>query len=245
MRYKIELAYNGSNYAGWQIQPNALTVQALIDRALSTIANTLIETVGCGRTDAGVHAKYFVAHFDGPENLPNDLDHRLNRMLPNDIQIFAIHGVHDDFHARFDAIKRTYEYHVAPNKDPFSPRTFWWNALTYDIQKMNDCAELLVGVHNFSCFCKGEAPNNNPQCQVQQAYWTKTDQGYKFTISSNRFLRNMVRAIVGTLLDVGSNKLSKNEFIEIFTHGNRSDAGSSVPAEGLFLTEVHYPNKNP
>ena len=241
MRYKIELAYNGSNYAGWQIQPNAPTVQDALDRALSTIANTPIETMGCGRTDAGVHAKYFVAHFDGPENLPADLGHRLNKMLPADIKIFAVAPCADDFHARFDATLREYEYHIQDGKDPFAPKTFWWYAHSLNIEAMNHCAALLVGQHDFSAFCKGEAPNNNPLCTVFKAEWTTMGNGYCFTIQANRFLRNMVRAIVGTLVDVGLDKISVGEFQQIFAKGNRSDAGNSVPAEGLFLTKVEYP----
>lgn len=241
MRYKIELAYNGSNYAGWQIQPNASTVQEVLDRALSTIANTPIETMGCGRTDAGVHAKFFVAHFDGPDSLPTDLAYRLNKMLPADVKIISTTTCADDFHARFDATLREYEYHIQDHKDPFSPKTFWWYAHDLNLEAMNRCSATLLGVHDFSAFCKGEAPNNNPKCTVFKAEWKKTSNGYMFTIQANRFLRNMVRAIVGTLVDVGLGKISTAEFHQIFAQGNRSEAGNSVPAEGLFLTKVEYP----
>ena len=244
MRYKIELAYNGSNYAGWQIQPNAPTVQEAIDRALSTIANTSIETMGCGRTDAGVHAKFFVAHFDGPDGLPSDLSHRLNKIVPGDIHIISVQPCNGDFHARFDATLREYEYHIQASKDPFAPKTFWWQAHTLNVEAMNRCAKLLIGKHDFSSFCKGEAPNNNPQCTVFTAEWIQKTEGYCFTIQANRFLRNMVRAIVGTLVDVGLGKISEDAFRQIFAQGNRSDAGHSVPAEGLFLTKVEYPLPN-
>lgn len=241
MRYKIELAYNGSNYAGWQIQPNAPTVQAAIDKALSTLCNQPIETMGCGRTDSGVHASYFVAHFDGPENLPDDLAHRLNKMIPIDIHVMTAQPCEPNFHARFDAILREYQYHIQTKKDPFAPHTFWWNAQCLDVDAMNHCATKLIGERSFWAFCKGEAPNNNPNCMVFQAHWLATDLGYVFTIQANRFLRNMVRAIVGTLIEVGLGKISIEEFQRILDTGNRSDAGASVPAEGLFLTHVVYP----
>jgi tRNA pseudouridine38-40 synthase len=242
MRYKIELAYNGTRYAGWQIQPNAPTIQEAIDKALSTICNQPIETMGCGRTDAGVHAKFFVAHFDGPETLPTDLAHRLNKMLPSDIHIMSTSICKPDFHARFDATLREYEYHIQPKKDPFAPNTFWWTAQVFDLTSMNQCAAMLVGERSFIAFCKGDAPNNNPNCTVFKAYWQSTDRGYVFTIQANRFLRNMVRAIVGTLLEVGMGKMSVSDFQHILVKGNRSDAGASVPAEGLYLTQVTYPD---
>lgn len=241
MRYKIELAYHGSNYAGWQIQPNAPTVQATIDKALSTICNQPIETMGCGRTDSGVHAKFFVAHFDGPNALPNDIAHRLNKMIPSDIHVLGVAACHPEFHARFDATLREYEYHIQAKKDPFAPNTFWWYAQNLDVQAMNQCAAMLLGEKSFLAFCKGEAPNNNPVCTVYLAQWQSSDHGYIFTIQANRFLRNMVRAIVGTLIDVGLGKLSVPEFKQILDTGNRSDAGASVPAEGLYLTRVTYP----
>lgn len=241
MRYKIELAYNGTRYAGWQIQPNAPTVQEAIDKALSTLCNQPIETMGCGRTDTGVHAKYFVAHFDGPETLPTDLAHRLNRMVSEDIRILSANPCDPTFHARFDATLREYEYHIRAQKDPFAPKTFWWNAQELHVDAMNHCANMLVGEHNFSAFLKGEAPNNNPLCTVFLARWSKTTESLVFTIQANRFLRNMVRAIVGTLIEVGQGKMSSNEFKSILDHGSRSDAGASAPAEGLFLTKVVYP----
>lgn len=241
MRYKIELAYNGSDYAGWQIQPNAPTVQESVDCALSTIANTNIETMGCGRTDAGVHAKFFVAHFDGPDELPADLCYRLNKMLPDDIRIISVQPCSIEFHARFDATLREYEYHIQASKDPFAPKTYWWHANSLDVEAMNRCAAMLIGKHDFSSFCKGDAPNNNPQCTVFKAEWIQKNDGYFFTIQANRFLRNMVRAIVGTLVDVGLGKISEDDFRLIFAQGNRGEAGHSAPAEGLFLTKVEYP----
>lgn len=246
MRYKIELAYNGSNYAGWQIQPNALTVQEAVDRALSTIANVSIETMGCGRTDAGVHAKYFVAHFNGPGDLPDDLAYRLNKMLASDILIISTAPCNEEFHARFDAVLREYEYHIEATKNPFAPNTCWWYAHPLSLDAMNRCAELLIGRHDFSSFCKGDAPNNNPQCTVFASHWALKPNGYYFTIQANRFLRNMVRAIVGTLVDVGLGKISEAEFAQIFEKKNRNESGHSAPAEGLFLTKVEYPKpQNP
>lgn len=241
MRYKIELAYDGTHFGGWQIQPNTPTIQAAIDQALCQVCNTPIETMGCGRTDAGVHANYFVAHFDGPEQIPEGLTHRLNKMLPASIVIFSIEPIHATFHARFDATIREYEYHICSNKNPFSADFTWTMPHALDLVKMNRCANQMIGKKLFGAFCKGEIPNNNPQCNVYIAEWKKTDLGYCFTIQANRFLRNMVRAIVGTLVDVGNGKITESQFQSIFESNNRNNVAHAAPASGLFLTKVEYP----
>ena len=241
MRYKIELAYDGTLFGGWQVQNNAITVQGEIDKALSQVCNQPIETMGCGRTDAGVHASYFVAHFDGPDTIPGDLDIRLNKMLPNSIGIKQITATSEDFHARFSAIRREYHYHIHRSKNPFNANTSWWLSTELNVAAMNQCASTLIGKHAFQAFCKGEIPNNNPVCEVFIAEWTTTEAGYTFKIQANRFLRNMVRALVGTMVEVGQGKISPANFEAIFAGGSRSEAGASAPAQGLHLTDVKYP----
>jgi tRNA pseudouridine38-40 synthase len=241
MRYKIELAYEGTHFGGWQVQNNTITVQGEIDKALSQVCNQKIETMGCGRTDAGVHASYFVAHFDGPENIPQDLAIRLNKMLPNSIGIKKIVAVNEDFHSRFSATQREYHYHIHRSKNPFTTNTSWWLATELNVAAMNQCAAAIVGKHPFPAFCKGEIPNGNPMCEVFIAEWTITEAGYTFQIQANRFLRNMVRALVGTMVEVGQGKISPADFEAIFVGGSRSEAGASAPAQGLHLTDVKYP----
>ena len=245
MRYQIELAYEGTHFGGWQVQNNTITVQGEIDKALSQVCNQTIETMGCGRTDAGVHASYFVAHFDGPENIPIDLDIRLNKMLPNSIGIKKITAVNEDFHARFSATRREYHYHIHRSKNPFTTNISWWLGTELNVAAMNQCAVAIIGKHPFQAFCKGEIPNGNPMCEVFIAEWTITEAGYTFQIQANRFLRNMVRALVGTMVEVGQGKISPANFEAIFMGGSRSEAGASAPAQGLHLTDVKYPKGNP
>ncbi len=242
MRYQIELAYEGTCFGGWQVQDNTITVQGEINKALSEVCNQTIETMGCGRTDAGVHANYFVAHFDGPANIPLDLDVRLNKMLPNSIGIKKITAVNEDFHARFSALRREYHYHIHRTKNPFTANTSWWFAMELNVAAMNQCAAAIVGKHPFQAFCKGEIPNENPMCEVFIAEWTITEVGYTFQIQANRFLRNMVRALVGTMVEVGQGKISPADFNAILEGGSRSEAGASAPAQGLHLTDVKYPD---
>lgn len=245
MRYKIELAYDGTPFGGWQVQNNTVTVQGEINKALSQICNQTIESMGCGRTDAGVHASYFVAHFDGPENVPQDLAIRLNKMLPYSIVIQRITAVSDDFHARFSAVRREYHYYINRNKNPFNAHFSLWLNAELDIEAMNECAEAIVGNHGFGAFCKGEIPNDNPNCDVHFARWAATETGYTFTIQANRFLRNMVRALVGTMIEVGQGKITSADFEQIFRQGSRSEAGASAPAQGLHLTDVKYEGITP
>ncbi len=241
-RYRLDLQYNGTNYCGWQVQPNGITVQQVLQEKLSQLLNQVVEVVGCGRTDSGVHASFFVAHFDMQGKIPVDLPYRLNKMLPGDIAVFNSIPVDSEFHARFDAIKRTYQYHIHFKKNVFKESTSWWNPLLLDLdlELTNLAATAMIGIHPFSAFCKGEIPNNNPLCEVFSSYWQKTEDGMIFEISANRFLRNMVRATVGTLIDVGMKKMSVEEFQHLLLGGERSDAGNSVPACGLFLTGIEY-----
>lgn len=240
MRYSLTMAYKGTAYHGWQRQENAHSVQAELEKALSVLCRQTMEVVGCGRTDTGVHARHYVAHFDFDGELPGQVVYRLNGLLPKDIAVSGIEEVSDDFHARFSALARTYGYYIHFKKDPFLDGLSWQRNDNMDFELMNSAAEMLSGKRDFSCFCKGEAPNGNFICDVHSAAWERTADTAVFRISADRFLRNMVRAIVGTLLDVGLHKMSLAEFQELLNSGTRSDAGNSVPAEGLFLERIEY-----
>lgn len=246
MRYFIKLAYNGTQYHGWQSQPNASSVQETLSKAISVILNSKINVIGAGRTDTGVHAKQMYAHFDfeTPFDCASLVD-KLNSYLPQNIVIHAIFLVSDTAHARFDATKRTYEYHIHSFKDVFLQESSWYFRQELDIDLMNKAAELLVKHTDFQCFSKVNTDVNTFDCNIFEAYWTRetTDQNQMkmiFTISANRFLRNMVRAIVGTLLNVGTHKISCEDFEEIIKSKNREKAGFSVPAHGLYLTKIEY-----
>ena len=246
-RYLIHLAYNGSAYGGWQIQPNATTVQQMIDTGLAAIGRVKSSVTGCGRTDAGVSARSFFAHFDHDEALTTDylkqLTFRLNRFLPQDIVVFEVKPVVPGAHARFSAMWREYEYLIIRQKDPFTFQNAFFVHEELDIEKMNICSALLLGRHDFQCFSKVNTQVNNYLCDVKVAEWTGNDHFLKFTIRADRFLRNMVRAIVGTLLDVGRGKISPEEFQQIIASHDRGKAGYSVPAKGLTLTGVGYPEE--
>lgn len=245
-RYFIHLAYNGSAYGGWQIQPNTDTVQQWIENGLSAILGSSIGVTGCGRTDSGVHASNFYAHFDcnkaySAETL-NQFTFKINRFLPQDIVVFEIAPVIEGAHARFSALWREYEYLIIKEKDPFRYQQSYFVHPKLNIDKMNDCAALLLGKHDFQCFSKVNTQVNNYFCDLQIAQWTEDGHLLKFTIRADRFLRNMVRAVVGTLLDVGRGKLSEEQFQQIIESRNRSEAGYSVPAKGLTLTKINYPD---
>jgi tRNA pseudouridine38-40 synthase len=244
-RYFIHLAYNGVAYGGWQIQPNATTVQQLINDGISAIAADGSNVIGCGRTDAGVSAGSFYAHFDHDKAFSPDilkkLTFRLNRFLPQDIVIFEIRPVLPGAHARFSAKWREYEYQIIRQKDPFNFHHAYFAHGDLDIEKMNLCAALLSGRQDFQSFSKVNTQVNNYFCEIQKAIWVEEDHLLKFTIRADRFLRNMVRAIVGTLLDVGRGKISVEEFQRIIASHERAKAGYSVPAKGLTLTGVGYP----
>jgi len=243
-RYFLELAYNGTAYHGWQIQQNALSVQELINKALSTICKQEIETLGCGRTDTGVHARQLFAHAD----IPADIDVQnprfllsINAMLPYEIVIKRFIKVAPEAHARFDATLRSYEYHMHFAKDPFLHNLSWLLRDKPDIGLMNKAAELMMEYRDFSCFSKSNTQTFTNNCVISRAEWLVTDNGIVFHISADRFLRNMVRAIVGTLVRIGKKEMNVEDIHAIIESKDRSNAGESVPACGLFLTEVKYP----
>ena len=243
MRYFIELQYLGTNYHGWQVQPNAISVQQVIENALSTLLRENIKIVGAGRTDAGVHAKQMFAHFDAISNIDKTaiLD-RLNAFLPKDISILSVFQVEKDAHARFDAISRSYEYHIYLGKNPFSIEASWqiYNP-KLDIDAMNKAASILLDYTNFKSFSKTHTDVHTYNCTITEAKWIRKDNNLIFYITANRFLRNMVRAIVGTLYNVGIGKISVDAIHTILQSEDRSKAGFSVPAKGLFLTKITYP----
>jgi tRNA pseudouridine38-40 synthase len=241
LRYFIELSYKGTNYHGWQIQPDASSVQEEITKALATILQEKILLVGAGRTDAGVHASQMFAHVDTVKKLSNNYVHKLNAILPNDIVIKSIKEVSDDTHARFDAVSRTYEYRILLGRDPFLLETTWQlHQKNLQIEKMNEAANLLFKYEDFESFSKVKTDVNTFNCTIMKAVWILEDKHLIFHIKANRFLRNMVRAIVGTLLEVGLGKKTVEDFRKIIESKKRSEAGLSVPAKGLFLTEVCY-----
>lgn len=243
MRYFIQLSYNGTNYCGWQIQPNGPSIQEELNTALSTLLRAEISVVGAGRTDTGVHAKQMFAHFNVDQPIDTtDLAFRLNRFLPAAIGIQNIFAVADDAHTRFSATSRSYQYFVTPQKDPFLTEWAWQLERTLNIEAMNHCAKLLLGEQDFSAFSKAHTQTKTNMCHVTKAYWEEQESLLIFHISANRFLRNMVRAIVGTLVEVGLNKMDAEAFSKVIAQKSRSKAGSSAPAKGLYLTHVEYPN---
>lgn len=241
MRYALEIAYHGKAYHGWQKQENAHSVQETLEHKLGILLQHEVNTIGCGRTDTGVHAKQFFLHFDTENKLPDNFIFRLNTMLPHDISVFSCTQKNDGFHARFDATCREYNYYIHFQKDPFLEDRSWFRYGSLDFDLMNKAAELLIGKKDFRCFCKGEAPGDNYECDIQFAQWKYQENQAVFTIKANRFLRNMVRAIVGTLIEVGMHKTEIASFATILQTGTRSDAGQSVPAHGLFLERITYP----
>ena len=241
MRYFFEISYNGSHYHGWQNQANAIGVQQIVEDALSKLMRDKIEIVGSGRTDAGVHCAQQFFHADFKNELETeDLIHRLNSFLPKDIAIHSIIRVKDSAHARYDARQRSYEYHITTKKDPLSIGYAYYFFKPLDMELMNRAAKLLIGEHDFTSFSKVKTDVNHFVCDIKKAKWLKKDDLLIFEISANRFLRGMVRAVVGTLLDVGTEKISVHDFQEIIKGKDRKKAGMNVPAEGLFLTEVKY-----
>jgi len=241
LRYFIEIAYNGKNYHGWQFQPDAITVQEVLEKTMTTILRKDINVIGAGRTDAGVHAKQLFAHFDF-EEIENTsvLQFKLNSLLPKDISVQNIFQVKADAHARFDALEREYEYKVTLKKNPFSEDFTHLIHHIPNIDLMNKAANDLLNYKNFQCFSRSNTDVKTYNCTIEKAFWKKENSQLIFTISADRFLRNMVRAIVGTLLDVGFKKTSLEEFHEIIKSKNRSKAGTSAPAKGLYLTKVVY-----
>ncbi|MDT0557013.1 tRNA pseudouridine(38-40) synthase TruA [Ichthyenterobacterium sp. W332] len=242
MRYFIELSYKGTNYHGWQNQPNAISLQEVIENALSTLLNSKIPIVGAGRTDAGVHARQMFAHFDFETEFDyKQLVFKLNSYLPKDIAIIDIFPVDNDTHARFSATARSYIYKISNVKNPFSNELSYQMQLPLNIEAMNMACKKLLGYKDFQCFSKSNTDVKTYNCDIKYALWTQKDSELEFKIEADRFLRNMVRAIVGTLLNIGLGKLEVNDLDRILESKNRSEAGYSVPAHGLYLTKVNYP----
>jgi len=241
LRYFIELSYNGKNYHGWQIQPDVISVQEKMNDAISTIFQEKIQVVGAGRTDTGVHASQMFAHFDIEKVLKGDVIFKLNSILPNDISVSKVFLVAAEKHARFDATSRSYEYKICLGRNPFLLDFSWQiHSQKPDVFVMNEAAKLLLEYTDFQTFSKVKTDVYTFNCDVTEAFWVVDGNELTFHISANRFLRNMVRAIVGTLVDVGLGKLSKEEFRSIIESKNRGNAGLSVPAKGLFLTKIKY-----
>jgi tRNA pseudouridine38-40 synthase len=242
MRYFIEFAYNGKNYCGWQFQPHSPSVQETLNKALSLLLRTEIDITGAGRTDTGVHATQMYAHFDYEEIADADtLIKKLNSFLPKDIVVYRFIPLHDGAHARFDAVRRTYEYHIHTFKDAFVHEGSWYNFHHLDVEKMNEAAKVLFDYTDFKCFSKTHTDVKTFNCRIMKAKWEEHGTRLVFTISADRFLRNMVRAIVGTLVNVGLGKISIDDVRAIIESRDRGLAGFSVPAHGLYLTKVIYP----
>ena len=242
-RYFIELAYKGTHFHGWQVQPNAVSVQESLEKALSTILREPISVTGAGRTDTGVHASYYVAHFDSEkETLGHpDFAHKLNSFLSKDIVIFGLTKVSPEAHARFDAISRTYQYFLNLRKDPFALETSWHFHVQPNIELMNAASRILFDYTDFTSFSKLHTDVKTNNCKIYQAEWIQTGKSVVFTVKADRFLRNMVRALVGTIVEVGIGKIDLDQFRKVIEQKDRGAAGLSVPAQGLFLTDVEYP----
>lgn len=243
MRYFFELSYNGKAYHGWQNQPNAISVQELLEKALSVILNFEIVIVGAGRTDAGVHASQMFAHFDFEGELDSiDLVYKLNSYLPKDIAVKDVFKVQPEAHARFDALSRTYHYKISTLKDVFAYDFAYQFHLPLDIKAMNEACKILFQYNDFQCFSKSNTDVKTYYCDIKEAFWTKEKDELKFTITADRFLRNMVRAVVGTMVNIGLGKLKPKDLHTIIASKNRSKAGFSVPAHGLYLVKIVYPD---
>nr|WP_321222315.1 tRNA pseudouridine(38-40) synthase TruA [uncultured Psychroserpens sp.] len=241
MRFFIELSYNGKAYHGWQNQPDAISVQEVLENALSTILKQKISIMGAGRTDTGVHAMQMFAHFDFEKQLPNNLIYKLNSFLPQDIAIASIFSVNNDAHARFNAISRTYNYKISTSKNVFNYDFAYALQRPLNIELMNEACTILLQYTNFQCFSKVNTDVKTYNCKLMQAFWTHKNDELIFTIQADRFLRNMVRAIVGTLINIGLGKLEVEKLHEILKSRDRGEAGFSVPAHGLYLVNIDYP----
>lgn len=242
MRYFLKLSYNGAPFHGWQVQPNAVSVQSTIEEALSTVLRENIGIVGAGRTDTGVNARQMYAHFDYDKEIPDfgKLINSLNRLVGKDIAIYDIIKVADDAHARFDATARTYKYFVTHQKSPFLYPLSWHCPQSLDYEKMNEACEVLKRHIDFTSFSKLHTDVKTNNCRIDYAHWQKEGEMMVFTITADRFLRNMVRAVVGTLVEVGRGKISVDEFEQIILKKDRCSAGTSMPPQALFLWKVNY-----
>jgi tRNA pseudouridine38-40 synthase len=245
-RYFIYISYKGTSYHGWQVQPNSITVQKILDEALSVVLNEKISTIGAGRTDTGVHALVFCAHFDSIKtdlHLNNNMLFRLNCFLPNDISVNSIRRVLPDANARYSAVSRTYKYYISRKKNPFSDQSSWYLHGEIDISKMNEASVLLLSFSDFTSFSKLHSGAKTNICKIYDAYWEERDSDILFTIKADRFLRNMVRAIVGTMIDIGTGKTDISDLDKIINARDRCRAGKSAPAKGLFLVDIEYPEE--
>ena len=243
MRYFITLSYDGTRYHGWQIQPEGVTVQQLLQDALATLLRQYVTVVGAGRTDAGVHARQMVAHIDvdGEINDVDQLTYKLNRFLPYDISIQNIRLVSDDMHARFSAVRRRYRYFIHTEKDPFKKKYSCELHYELDYELMNVAAAQLKTYSDFGAFCKSHSDVKTTVCTVTKAHWVEYEpNAWYFEIEANRFLRNMVRAVVGTLIEIGRHRMSLSQFDQVVREGRRTGAGESMPANALFLECVEY-----
>jgi tRNA pseudouridine38-40 synthase len=242
MRYFLEIAYKGTNYHGWQIQDNALSVQEVLNKALEKLLGQKLDTLGSGRTDTGVHALQQFLQLESPRPLSYLKDgHALNGLLPGDISVNGIYEVAEDFHVRHDAIERSYLYRIISKKDPFKKDLAAYYPFELNHELMNQAAQILLEYQDFQCFSKSNSGNDHFLCDIRSARWEKIDREIQFKISANRFLRGMVRAIVGTMLLIGQGKMDIEEFKKIIESKNRKKAGPSALPEGLFLSRVQYP----
>lgn len=242
MRYFIHFCYDGTNYHGWQIQPNGITVQGEMQKAMSMLLRKEVVLVGAGRTDTGVHARAMVAHFDTDAAIDTvNLRYKMNRLLPRDIAVQLIEQVADDMHARFSATKRTYRYYVSTCKDPFLRNYHWHTHFELDFEQMNIAAAILKEYDDFGAFCKSHSDVKTTLCVIYDAKWVQVSaSSWYFEITANRFLRNMVRAVVGTLVEVGRGRLSLEGFRQVIECKKRTEAGESMPGNALFLEKVEY-----
>lgn len=242
-RYFIHLAYNGSNYCGWQVQPHSPSVQETLERCLSLKLGQPVSLTGCGRTDTGVHARNYYAHFDLVKEIGDceELAYRLNVFLPPDLVVYRIWAVPEDLHARFDALSRTYHYYISRTKNPFHQQDAFYLYGDLDVEKMQQAADLLHEYHDFTSFSKAHTQVKTNDCKIMEARWFEQNGLLVFRIRADRFLRNMVRAIVGTLLEVGKGKMTLEQFRDVIEKKDRCSAGESVPAHALFLEDVEYP----
>jgi len=245
-RYFIFISYKGTSYHGWQIQPNSITVQKLLDEALCTILSENIYTTGAGRTDTGVHASFFCAHFESESpdlTFKKNLIYRLNRYLPKEIAVNRISKVNPDAHARFSAVSRTYRYNISRVKNPFIDNSSWFIHGKIDVIVMNEACGLLISHTDFTSFSRLHSDTKTNICRISYAVWEEVDDRLVFTIKADRFLRNMVRAIVGTMIETGTGNMTLKEFEEVILSKNRCRAGKSAPAKGLFLVNIEYPEE--
>lgn len=245
MRYFLTLSYLGTRYSGWQAQPNASSVQATLEAALSTILRQPVELTGCGRTDAGVHARGYVAHFDAPEKLPPTFLNGLNSLLPDDIAVWDLRPVHPEAHARYDAFERSYEYHISLRKDPFHSKTAWFypQHQLLDLEKMQHLAGIFLRYNAFYPFCKTHSSATHYNCELKQARWElrPSDHRLVFLVTANRFLRGMVRLMTGACIRVGAGKLPATAIEQALENQTSLKKSLSVPPQGLCLTSVKYP----